>query len=72
MSKIDLKSEASKRQIANLRSQVTDVTSLRKIDEFVAKNSTFDFNNDTHTSALKKQTCDCDVTVSPTINTRQF
>jgi len=66
--KIDLSTANSKRDIVSVRSQITDGTSLKKFDDFVAKNRTFDFNNDEHLRALKKSDCHCTVSVPVTLS----
>jgi len=65
--KIILNNKSSKRQITNVRSQITDKGDLKKFDEFISKHDVFDFNNDEHLNALKKQDCHCNVTVPVTV-----
>ena len=66
--KIQLNSEQARREITSVRSQITDSTNLKKFDDFIAKNDKFDFNNDQHLQALRKQDCHCTVTVSVPIS----
>ncbi|MBL7886283.1 MAG: hypothetical protein JNJ52_06015 [Flavobacterium sp.] len=65
---IDLKTSASRKEIVNVRSQITNSTQLKSFDDFVARNSTFDFNNDEHVSALRSNKNDCHCTVNPTVD----
>lgn len=65
--KINLQTEQSRREIVNVRAQITNSTQLRSFDEFVARNSSFDFNNDEHVESLRRNKQDCHCTVNPTI-----
>ncbi|HEX8561883.1 MAG TPA: hypothetical protein VF676_02780 [Flavobacterium sp.] len=64
---INLQTEQSKREIVSVRSQITNSTQLKSFDAFVAKNGSFDFNNDEHVAALRSGKNDCHCTVNPTI-----
>jgi hypothetical protein len=65
--KVDLKSKSNKNQITSVRSQIKDKTSLKKFDEFIAKNDSFDFDNDDHIKTLRKNgdKGDTSITISP-------
>lgn len=65
--KIDLRSSNNKNSINSVRSQITDQGSLIKFDEFISKHDAFDFNDDVHLKALKKDDCHCNITVPVTI-----
>ena len=52
--KILLTDQKNKRQVQSVRSQIKDKASLKKFDEFLAKHDVFDFNNDEHINALRK------------------
>ncbi|SCY66640.1 hypothetical protein [Flavobacterium caeni] len=67
---INLTTSQTKKEITNVRSQITNATTLRKFDEFVAQNPKFDFNNDAHLQALKKEDCHCTVTTTVPLTTK--
>ena len=68
--KIRLNSTSKNRaQITSVRSQITDTTTLKNFDVFIATNKYFDFNNEEHVQQLTKDSCDCDITIAPTIET---
>jgi hypothetical protein len=52
--KVDLKSKSNKNQVQSVRSQIKDRTSLKKFDEFIVNNDSFDFDSDDHINALRK------------------
>ncbi|MFA7687542.1 MAG: hypothetical protein WCY25_06740 [Moheibacter sp.] len=43
--KLDFRKPENQRQIESVRSQIKKAEDLRKFDEFIAKNDSFDFNN---------------------------
>jgi len=51
--KINLKSRENKEQISSIRSQINEAGDLRKFDEFLAKNDSFDFNDENDVTAAR-------------------
>jgi len=51
--KINLKSRENKEQISNIRSQITEAGDLKKFDEFLAQNDSFDFNDENDVAAAR-------------------
>lgn len=66
--KVNLNSETVTEQVPTLRSQITGSSNLQKFDNFMAENDEFDFNNDDHLMALKKDDCHCHVETTVPIN----
>jgi hypothetical protein len=52
--KINLKSSENKQQISSIRSQIDDAGDLKKFDEFLAKNDSFDFGDENDVAAARK------------------
>jgi len=51
--KINLKSRENKEQISSIRSQITEASDLRKFDQFLAENDSFDFNDENDVVAAR-------------------
>lgn len=51
--KINLKDRANQEQISSIRSQIKEAGDLKKFDEFLAKNDSFDFSDEKDLSAAK-------------------
>lgn len=68
--KINLTTATGRKEIGNVRSQIGDAASLKRFDDFVARNSSFDFDNDEHIASLRqgKQDCHCTVTTTVPVN----
>jgi len=52
--KFNLKSRENKQQISNIRNQITEAEDLRKFDQFLAENNSFDFNDENDVVAARK------------------
>lgn len=51
--KVSFKDPQNQKQIASVRSQIKSSDDLRKFDDFLAKNDSFDFNDSTQVAAAK-------------------
>jgi hypothetical protein len=66
--RIDFSSSATSRQVASARSQITSKDDLKKFDDFLARYSSFDFNDGEQVSAAKAccggENCCQNITIS--------
>ena len=51
--KVNFNDPSNKKQIVDIRSQIKNSTDLRKFDDFLAQNDSFDFNDSKQVAAAK-------------------